>query len=87
MDARPILLVRDPICADISMDELVVSRLQACGYFVLKAPPEAMDGMRILALCPFTNQDVDALRALKGQVHENEALLESIACRMEDMLR
>lgn len=91
MHARPILLVRDPLAEGMVIHNEVKKALSDAGYFVLLAPPEAMDSMKVLAPCPFTEADVDVLRFIAGErfpsnTTDNGLVIRSIADRIAGML-
>ena len=87
MIPRPILLVKETGDAP-TMHESIAGMLSREGYIVLRCAPEQFGCLKVLAPCPFTEADVEALRAMKRAApeEEDEAVLESIADRISGML-
>lgn len=83
--ARPILLVADPLASGIKMHPHTAEHLAHEGYVVLHCKREDFQSLKVLAPCPFTADDVAALRGIAFAVKDSD-ILESIASRIEVML-
>lgn len=93
MDARPILLVADPLASGIKMHYETAEHLAQAGYLVLHCKQEDFESLKVLAPAPFTDADVVALRSMaaaerreNGDAIDDAHILDSLADRIEAML-
>lgn len=93
MSPRPIVLVKEPLSSGQPLHGSTEHAISREGYFVLRCPEVAWNDVRVLTPCPFTNADVEALRAAVRQERAANGPdiadaydLESIAERIAGML-